>query len=219
MLRSLESEPDRRYQHASDVKTDLDSMNERGFATSSQTRVRRPIIGTDWTRVGASIAEHPVLWTLAIFLTLPLIIVIAPVVSSQLSPRESTDGSVSTTRIMEDNLVIGVIVFGPLAFLAWAYLWRASHRGSAVDRERPEPPGRRLAARIDDHPILWTVAIIASLPAILAAVVLICSLMLAVLSPGSGTAWLAVSALQASLSAARSPWRRGPLCGGRHAFC
>jgi serine/threonine protein kinase len=29
VLRSLESEPDRRYQHASDVKTDLDFMNQR----------------------------------------------------------------------------------------------------------------------------------------------------------------------------------------------
>jgi predicted Ser/Thr protein kinase len=193
VLRSLESEPDRRYQHASDVKTDLDSMTTVAsrphpveFAAQSWERIARG---------GASIAEHPVLWTLAIFLTLPLMIVIAPVVSSQFSPRESADGSVATARIMEDNLVIGVIVFGPLAFLAWAYLWRASHRGSAVDRERQEPPGRRLAARIDDHPILWAVAIIASLPAILAAVVLICSLMLAVLSPDSSPAWLAVSAL------------------------
>jgi predicted Ser/Thr protein kinase len=49
VLRSLESEPDRRYQHASDVKTDLDSMNEsaarsrgRRFGSDDQAFASRP---------------------------------------------------------------------------------------------------------------------------------------------------------------------------------
>jgi predicted Ser/Thr protein kinase len=47
VLRSLESEPDRRYQHASDVKTDLDSIHDsaaryRRFGSDDQAFASRP---------------------------------------------------------------------------------------------------------------------------------------------------------------------------------
>jgi predicted Ser/Thr protein kinase len=209
VLRSLESEPDRRYQHAVDVKTDLKtvmhgahtvesaSLQPGGVGSRQAVQPEKPgipagfwfllgiglfAVGSSmisrspgmslgvvlacagiacWIcelirgriskrpgrplqfdssgdeeaqyqslkrrvlRLGASIAEHPVLWTVALFATLPPFIAIVPIIASELSSRKPESGSLS---LLVDSLIICVMIFGPIAFLAWAYLWRVSHR-------------------------------------------------------------------------------------------
>jgi serine/threonine protein kinase len=71
VLRSLESEPDRRYQHASDVKTDLDSMNElaaerRRFGSQpagpAASRVASNTIATESPRQASSVMTALAQW-------------------------------------------------------------------------------------------------------------------------------------------------------------
>jgi hypothetical protein len=162
VLRSLESEPDRRYQHASDVKTDLDSMN------SSATQPRR--FGSDdkslklpRRELRASLVEHPVQWSVAVLASLPLILALVPVIR-----RIEKQDFNSLAAV--DKLFYPVMMFGPIAFLGWAYLWRVSRPVADERRERPE---RGVGNSIAEHPIWWTVAIFSSLPAILMSVVVI----------------------------------------------
>jgi serine/threonine protein kinase len=197
VLRSLESEPDRRYQHVSEVKTDLDSMNgsatqPRGFEPDDKSpekdSERRELLRS---RLAARIAEHPILCTVAILSSLPTIVLLVLFIHLLVFK----DASPGTPTSLALGPIILLIICGTVALVSWACLWRASHPARERDRPRREPVRSRLAARIDEHPILWTLAIIANLPAILAAAVLSCSLIVGVLSPGSAKATLAASAL------------------------
>jgi predicted Ser/Thr protein kinase len=152
VLRSLESEPDRRYQHASDVKTDLDSINEvavqRRRFESGYPEGSRPKGG-----LTASVARHPVLWTAAALASVPPIVAALPLFAwALLSHPDNVAGTVA-------NLTKVLIFWCPFTFLAWAYVWQVVHRERHnIDRSAPGF-GNSVAA----HPVSWTVAVFSSL--------------------------------------------------------
>jgi predicted Ser/Thr protein kinase len=93
-----------------------------------------------------SVAEHPVLWTVATVLTLPLIgalVVISSVVSrGGMASNESLS-------LPAGVLVIASLAFTPLALLAWAYLWRASHRERSLHRVGQDAAGGAVMTATD----------------------------------------------------------------------
>jgi hypothetical protein len=109
------------------------NQSERPLQTSSLDGTDHAPSERPGRGFGASLAEHPVLWTVAIVLTLPLIgtlLVIASVVSR---------GGMASNEYLSlpaGILVIASLAFTPFAFLAWAYLWRASHREWTKGREQ-----------------------------------------------------------------------------------
>jgi serine/threonine protein kinase len=200
VLRSLESEPGRRYQHVSDLKTDLDSIDEvarqhRGVGVDYQPSPQR---GRGFS---ASIAEHAVLWSVASLTTLPLILAIVKVVGLAMSSRgmdnlvgiawearrsptasfvRFTTAEQREAALAVDTLAIVVMTFGPLAFLAWVYLWKASHHIGNVPGEPVRGFGDRLAA----HPVWWSGAIFSSFPLVLFLLVVIAASTFNALSTG-----------------------------------
>jgi serine/threonine protein kinase len=135
VLHSLESEPSRRYQHASELKTDLETIKEFAaqpprFASDYQT------LESPRRRLGASIAEHPLLWTVAVFFSLPLLFALVGLAESVIAWRESSNpnpsmggGPYPSMGSLIRPYANLIVLFGPFAFLTWAYLWRALHRG------------------------------------------------------------------------------------------
>jgi hypothetical protein len=87
--------------------------------------------------LGASVAEHPVLWSVAIVLTLPLIGALVVISSVALGPATNDGLGLSFPAGI---VAIGGLALAPFAFLAWAYLWRAWHREGAKGRARPSRP-------------------------------------------------------------------------------
>jgi serine/threonine protein kinase len=145
VLRSLETEPDRRYQHASDVKTDLASMSS--ITTPAD---RYSSNEPSWQRfarcAGQSIADHPVLWSLAVFLTLPILVMLAPLIGFGPASGTADPGSHQNPQ---ENFTITLVILGPCAFLAWAYVWRVSVRGINKPRTSSAgtlPPGAGVAS-------------------------------------------------------------------------
>jgi serine/threonine protein kinase len=128
VLRSLESEPDRRYQHASDVKTDLDLMND--FATHARS------IGRPGSEFGVTLLEHPVPSALAILCSLALILIIVGAFALVTNPWGPGGSPFSNSPNTVPSLILGTLIFAPLTFLAWAYLWRASYRARKKHGER-----------------------------------------------------------------------------------
>lgn len=116
-------------------------MNEfaapgRRFESDYQTRERRS------RGLGASIAEHPLLWTVAVVFSLPLLFALVGLAESVIAWREWSNPNPSMGGPYPPmggaikpyaNLIV---LFGPFAFLSWAYLWRALHRGRTKDREQ-----------------------------------------------------------------------------------
>jgi hypothetical protein len=145
------------------VLTDPDV--EAAFARGSRNQGERPLQtsspdGADHApseRPGRgflfSVAEHPVLWTVAIVLTLPLIgtlLVIASVVSSEaVVSRDATSNGSTALSLPAGILVMGALVFTPLAILAWAYLWRASHRARSLHRVGQDAAGGAVVTATD----------------------------------------------------------------------
>jgi serine/threonine protein kinase len=179
VLRSLESEPDRRYQHASDVKTDLDSMKDS--ATHGRS-IERP--GSEF---GVTLLEHPVLSTLAILCSLALILIIAGTLALVTSPWGPGGSPFSTSPNTVASLILGTLIFAPLTFLAWAYLLRMSRRGTTnrfEQRDQSGPDNRRSHRRalgvgtsIAEHPVRWTMVLVASLPVVIAIVPVVSTLL------------------------------------------
>ncbi|HET6323181.1 MAG TPA: serine/threonine-protein kinase [Planctomycetaceae bacterium] len=133
VLHSLESEPSRRYQHASELKTDLETINEFAaqpprFVSDYQT------LESPRRRLGASIAEHPLLWAMAVFFSLPLLFALVGLAESLIAwralsnPNPSIGPNPPIGGFIQPYAIL-IVLFGPFAFLTWAYLWRALHRG------------------------------------------------------------------------------------------
>jgi predicted Ser/Thr protein kinase len=83
--------------------------------------------------LGASIAEHPGLWTLAVVLTVPPLVLVL-VIAWAVSKSEPNNNPVLLSLL--GPLLITALTCVPFALLSWAYLWRAARRGRAKSREQ-----------------------------------------------------------------------------------
>jgi serine/threonine protein kinase len=77
VLRALESQPDRRYQHASDVKTRIEEITGSAAGSEKSTKPKRKSFFEEWYHLGA--------WKLLTYGALPVALISVPIILWQTS--------------------------------------------------------------------------------------------------------------------------------------